>query len=372
MFTNTQQPQALPAADPARLVAVRSHEMPVGVPELEFDATARVAATVCGTSAAFVALIDSQRLWFKASVGIELHRLEHDLASGLRVLVQPHAVLVIEDMREHNLLCTNPIVTTVPGLRFCASAPVRDQAGQAIGAVGVLDTEVRRLSAAQLHALNDLATVVQVALQARHQAADLARQAMLDPLTGTASRRLFDQALEVEMHHAMRTGEPFTLLLLSLDGLGDIRNGFGPLAADAALREVAVRLMRQVRLGDVLSRLGGDEFAVVMRHGAESAAEVLATRVVEAVRQPLTLDSGDVVGVRVCIGIAAYSDAVESVPALLDHAETALRQARRQHDRRWNFFGRKFEAPALRLVAGSDAEPDTDTATGNNVFAAGN
>jgi diguanylate cyclase (GGDEF)-like protein len=175
---------------------------------------------------------------------------------------------------------------------------------------------------------------------------------MVDPLTGTASRMQFDQTLDAEMQHAMRTGEPFTLLLLSLDGVGDIRNGFGAAAADAALREVSARMLQRVRLGDVLSRLSGEDFGVVMRHGAAAAAEVLATRIVEAVREPLTLDSGDAVGVRVCIGIAAYSDDVESVAALMDHAEQALQQARRQHERRWNFFGRKFEAPALRLVAG--------------------
>lgn len=360
MLIKTQPPFAPPVADPARLVAVRSHEMPAGLPELEFDATARVAATLCGTSVAFVALMDAQRLWFKASVGIDLQRLEHDLAGPLHGLGGPQAPLAIEDLRLHERLGANPLVVGPPQLRFCAITPVLDKAGIAVGAVGVLDAQPRHLGEAQASALNDLATVVRVALQARHDAADLARQAMLDPLTGTASRMQFDQALEAEMHHAMRCGEPFTLLLLSLDGLGDIRNGFGPVAADAALREVAARLMRQVRLGDVLSRLGGDEFAVVMRHGAEAAAEVLATRVVEAVRRPLTLDSGDVVGVRVCIGIAAYSDEVESVADLMSHAEVALRRARRQHDRRWNFFGRKFEAPALRLVAGADAEASVD------------
>jgi len=72
------------------------------------------------------------------------------------------------------------------------------------------------------------------------------------------------------------------------------------------------------------------------------------------------LDSGDAVGVRVCIGIAAYSDDVESVAALTGQAKQALQQARRQHERRWNFFGRKFETPALRLVAGDSTE-DGDT-----------
>lgn len=357
-MSNSQLQCPLPASEPARLVAVRSHEMPDGLAELEFDATARVAAAVFGAPMAYVALIDPQRLWFKASVGIDLQHLERDFVQPAQAFAGAEPLRVIEDMRHDERLRLNPLVAGAPQLRFYAGAAVVDASGQTVGTVAVLDVVPRSISDAQRGALRDLSTVVRVALQARRQAADLAHQAMLDPLTGTASRKQFDQALDVELHHAMRTGEPFTLLLLSLDGMGDIRNGFGAAAADAALREVAARLMHQVRLGDVLSRLGGDEFGVVMRHGAEAAAEVLATRVVAAVREPLALDSGDAVGVRVCIGIAAYSDAVESVADLMGHAGQALQQARRQHERRWNFFGRKFEAPALRLVGGEEVGAD--------------
>jgi len=352
----TQLQPPLPASEAARLVAVRSHEMPDGVPELEFDATARVAAALLGTPMAFVALMDAQHLWFKASVGIDVQCLERDFARSARVMVGPEPLLVIEDMRNDERLRDTPLVNGAPQLRFYASAPVVDASGQALGVVAVLDVQPRRANEAQRSALRELSTVVRVALQARRHAAELARQAMVDPLTGVASHNQFEQALQVELHHAMRTGEPFTLLLLSLDGVSDIRNGFGAAAADAALREVAARLMRQVRLGDVLARRGGVDFGIVMRHGATAAAEALATRVVEAVREPLVLDSGDTVGVRVCVGIAAYCDSVESVASLTGHAEHALQLARRQHERRWNFFGRKFEAPALRLVAGEETD----------------
>ena len=348
------------ASEPAHLVAVRSHEMPDGLPELEFDATARVAAAIFGAPMGFVALSDAQRLWFKASVGIDVQRLERDLSKCLHPIIRPETPLVIEDLRGDARLRDNPLVAGAPLLRFFAGAPVVDASGQVVGAVGVLDVQARGFSEVQRGALCDLSTVVRAALQVRRHAVELARQAMVDPLTGTAGRKQFDQALDAEMQHAMRTGEPFTLLLLSLDGVGDIRNGFGVASGDAALREVSARMLRQVRLGDVLCRFSGEEFGVVMRHGAEAAAEVLAARIVATVREPLTLDSGDAVGVRVCIGIAAYSDDVESVAALTGQAKQALQQARRQHERRWNFFGRKFETPALRLVAGDSTE-DGDT-----------
>jgi diguanylate cyclase (GGDEF)-like protein len=196
------------------------------------------------------------------------------------------------------------------------------------------------------------------ALHAHRAAAELARHATVDLLTGVANRKQFDAVMLAELHHSMRSGEPFTLLLLSLDGVQDIRNGFGAAAGDAALREVCARMARQVRLGDLLARLSGFEFGAVMRHGAADAAELLAQRIVDAVRQPITLDSGDVVGLRVCIGIAAYDDSVDSVATLTNHADQALQRARRQHEQRWNFFGRKFEAPpSLRLVGAGPAGP---------------
>lgn len=351
----TQHP--LPHDAPARLLAVRSSAPTLDeATEPEFDAMARVAAQLAGAPMAFVALIDVQRVRFQGCSGIDGLELERDVA--LRALGgdAEDGIVVIADLRDDARMCRSRLVVAPPALRFYAGIAVTDATGTALGAVGVLDIQQRGLDSAQRNALRDIACVMRATLQSRRRAAELARQVMLDPLTGAASRGQFDQSLEVELHHSMRTGEPFTLLRLSLDGVADIRNGFGSAAADAALREVAARMTRQVRLGDVLARLAGEEFGVVMRHGAATEAEVLAGRIVDAVRQPLTLPGGDVVGLRACIGMAAYDDGVASVAALLDHAEQALAAARRQHERRWNFFGRKFEAPALRLVA-ADADP---------------
>ena len=125
-----------PASEPARLVAVRSHEMPDGLPDLEFDATARVAAAMFGAPMAFVALVDAQRLWFKASVGIDVQHLERDLAKCLQPIVRPEAPLVIEDLRGDARLRGNPLVTGAPLLRFYAGAPVVDAVGSGGGRGG--------------------------------------------------------------------------------------------------------------------------------------------------------------------------------------------------------------------------------------------
>jgi diguanylate cyclase (GGDEF)-like protein len=202
----------------------------------------------------------------------------------------------------------------------------------------VADTQPRLLTEAQRAALKDLSILAMTTLEARRRARLLSRQAMTDHLTGISNRAPFDLALDVEMRHAMRTGEPFTVLCMDLDGFKEINDGFGHAAGDEVLREVSQRLIQQVRLGDVLARLGGDEFGVVMRHGAQDSAEVLAKRIVSAVSKPITLSSNDTVGVGVSVGIAAYTDAVESVRALLAQADQALYQAKKQNERRWKMF----------------------------------
>ncbi len=348
-----------PAGAPAR-AAKPAAQLDLA-PDTELEAAARLAAQLTASPIAFVALFEAGAPAFKASVGIGTRRL--DSAFALRAHEgNSESPLVIESLEADAQFNAKPLVTGTPALQFYAGMPVLDREGVALGTLGVLDVRSRTLDAAQRDGLRHLSTVVRLALQARGQISELARQAMQDPLTGLASRRPFDQALQVELHHSMRTGEPFTLLRLSLDGICDIRNGFGTSEADAALCEVSARMARQVRLGDVLARLGGDEFGVVMRHGAASAAEVLATRIVEAVRQPLALTSGEAVGVRVCIGIAAYTDDVESTSDLLAQAEQALEAARREYERRWNFFGRKFDGTTLRLVESDASTPDPGSA----------
>lgn len=332
-------------------------------PDAELQAAARIAAQLAGAPIAFVALLDadsSGRPAVRACVGADARRL--DPGHALRAHRPGGApAVVVESLDEDAPSGAMPLVADAPRLRFYAGVPILDAQGGALGTLGVLDIVPRGLDGGQRAGLRDLADIVRLALQARRQLGELAREATQDALTGLANRKPFEQALQVELHHAMRTGEPFALLRASLDGIGDIRNGFGNADADAALRAVSARMAQRVRLGDVLARLGGDEFAVVMRHGAATAAEVLAARIVDAVRQPLTLSGGETVGVRVCIGIAAYTDDVESAAALQAQAEEALDAARREYDRRWSFFGRRFDGAALRLVetaaAAQDATP---------------
>jgi diguanylate cyclase (GGDEF)-like protein len=327
-----------PLDEAHRLAALQALHILDTSPETDFDALTRVAAHALNTPIAVIGLMDSQRLWFKARLGLDLPELDRQVTICSHAITQPGRALIVPDLRADPRFADNPLVTHAPHLRAYAGAPLVDASGAVLGTLAVLDTRPRDFGPADAATLLDLARLVMCALEARHRALMLQQLAMTDHLTGLANRAHFERALEAEFGRAVRMGEPFTLLLLDLDGFKAVNDGFGHGAGDETLREVSQRLMAQVRSGDVLARLGGDEFGIVMRDGPAESAQALARRIVRAVSQPIRLSSGDEVGVGVSVGMAAYADDVMSVRKLVSQADQALYEAKKQNERRWKMF----------------------------------
>jgi diguanylate cyclase (GGDEF)-like protein len=319
-------------AEAERLTALYQWQILDTAPEPEFDALARMAARALDAPRAFIALLDAQRVWVKAKYGWTIQswpRLEDACVAQLKPDGEP---MVLE--RPADEPPPWPFNSETPA-HFAAAVAISDDHGHSLGWVAVLDAPTRSgpLSAQQAQALKDIALLTRAALTARaHREPD-----------GSAAERLataaqFRAALDVELRHAMRTGEPFTALRVDLDGLDAVRHGFGDAAANEVLMEVTRRLLPQVRMGDVLARVKAEGFGILMRHGGEESAEVLAGRIVAAVEQPFALASGDAVGVAVSVGLAAYDDTVGSVPELLDRAEEALAEAHEENKQHWKLF----------------------------------
>lgn len=327
-----------PLDETRRLAALRELDILDTEPETDFDALTRLATHSLATPIAVIGLMDSHRLWFKSRVGLDVPELDRQIAFCSHTITQPGRPLVIPDLLDDARFGDHPLVTAGPRLRAYAGAPLVDVSGAVLGTLAVLDTTPRAFTTEQEAALRDLSVLVMCALRARHQAHQLQHLALTDHLTGLANRAHFERALEAEFGRAVRQGEPFTLLLLDLDGFKAVNDGFGHGAGDETLKEVSQRLLTQVRAGDVLARLGGDEFGIVMRDGPTEAAQALARRIVRAVSQPIKLSSGDEVGVGVSVGMAAYADDVTSVRKLVSQADQALYEAKKQNERRWKMF----------------------------------
>jgi diguanylate cyclase (GGDEF)-like protein len=323
MTDDTYKP-LISANESERLRAVHSYDILDSPPEVDFDALARVAAYALDAPVAVVGLMDSNRIWFKSRLGLDAPQLDRDVAFCAFTAMQSGKMLVVSDLQQDPRFKDNPLVTNPPHLRFYAGAPLVNPNGYALGTVAVVDTQPRAFDEKQRAVLYDLSLLVMTALENRRRSLLLTKMALTDYLTGVSNRAQFDRALESEMAHAKRTGEPFSVLCLDLDGFKDINDEHGHPSGDEVLCEVAHRLQELMRTEDTLSRIGGDEFGMLIREGAQATAQALSQRIRQAMAVPVELSHGHSVAVGVSIGMASYSEDVKSPYSLLAQADSEL------------------------------------------------
>lgn len=145
--------------------------------EAEFDEVVELAAEICGTAISVVNLIDSERQWFKAEVGLGVR--ETPLATSLcsHVILEEDFV-EIEDTLLDPRMVDNPLCCAEPGLRFYAGALLRSENGLPLGTLCVLDYEPRKLNDLQRKSLKVLAGQVMARfnLRAALRSAEVMRQ----------------------------------------------------------------------------------------------------------------------------------------------------------------------------------------------------
>lgn len=154
------------------------------------------------------------------------------------------------------------------------------------------------------------------------------RQAHFDHLTGLPNRKMFHEELVRGMQRADHEGCSLALVYLDLDLFKEVNDSLGHDKGDELLKEVANRLRRSVRDGDLVARLGGDEFTVIL-NGCEAPELVdnLCARLLAAVAEPYMLDH-NVVNVSASLGITLYPRDAVNVTDLLKHADLAMYSAK--------------------------------------------
>ncbi len=153
--------------------------------------------------------------------------------------------------------------------------------------------------------------------------------AVTDPLTGLANHRHLVQSLEGEIKRSRRTGQPFAVVLLDLDGLKQINDRHGHLAGSLAIRRVAEALLGSCRGTDTAARYGGDEFALVLPETGEAAA----WHVARGVADRLATDA-EKPNLSISVGVAVYPGHGETVEALLNAADIALYETKERRKTR--------------------------------------
>ncbi|MDA9491427.1 GGDEF domain-containing protein [Bradyrhizobium sp. CCBAU 11361] len=161
----------------------------------------------------------------------------------------------------------------------------------------------------------------------RGEVADLA---LLDDLTGVANRRHLLQRLSEECARSERSGEPFSLLVIDLDGFKTINDTHGHAAGDACLQHFTLMAQTRLRPGDMLARTGGDEFCIVLPSSSMREAAAIARRVLDVCRRDAAACHGKDIPIAISIGVAQWDRGIGQFPErLIAHADHALYAAKK-------------------------------------------
>ncbi|CAK0756218.1 diguanylate cyclase [uncultured Gammaproteobacteria bacterium] len=189
------------------------------------------------------------------------------------------------------------------------------------------------------------------------------RLAHYDLLTELPNRALFFDRLTHALSHAARSQKQIALLFLDLDGFKKVNDALGHRIGDELLQEVARRLRPCLRLDDTFARLGGDEFTVVLESVTERQDPILiAERILQALTQPFKF-SGRETFISASIGISFYPEDGDSAEELLQHADTAMYQAKAQGKNCFRFYAAEMtrtERKRMELEHGLRVAVDQD------------
>ncbi|WEO77902.1 sensor domain-containing diguanylate cyclase [Cryobacterium sp. SO2] len=275
-----------------------------------------------------------------------------DLVSGTYPLsgtVDLAGLLPVQECLSHGrvVLCRSPadIALSFPSLAadldaegveaLCVIPVIED--GTVGGAIACWFQRPRELDENLLDLLAALATQAAPVLERIHLQRRIEHQSLHDSLTGLPNRFAMQQRLRQLLVEAEPLGRTVAVLFLDLDGFKAINDAFGHEAGDQVLQQVAERLLRTLRVGDLPSRFGGDEFVIACDGVDEGSVLEMARRIRDAVRVPLGgIAEGQCVSAS--IGISVFTPGVSPLTtpgaliALADEAMLASKRAGKGRD----------------------------------------
>lgn len=184
----------------------------------------------------------------------------------------------------------------------------------------------------------------------------LLHDAFHDGLTGLANRALFMDHLRMTIERCKsRHSNQYAVLFLDYDRFKVVNDSLGHAEGDELLKQIARRLERWTRTGDLVARLGGDEFVILLCEMPESEeAFQVAERIQDDLKMPFDINGREVV-ISASIGIALSIDGFRTAEDMVRDADIAMYSAKTKGRARYQVFNE-----AMRTLATTRLQLETD------------
>ena len=176
----------------------------------------------------------------------------------------------------------------------------------------------------------------------------LAHQAFHDDLTNLPNRALLRDRVTEAIDRARESAAAVSILVVGLDGFTLVNDSLGHHTADTIPKEMARRLERCVRDGDVAARLAGAEFAVLVQASEREAT--VADRILEELRRPVVVD-GKEVFVHGSVGVADTTNESIDADELIRRTGIAMVEAKKDGGNRSTPFECRMQAALVARQA---------------------
>ena len=234
----------IPPDEAQRLSTLRALDVLDSLSEERFDRVTRIARKLFGVQAVLVSLVDEERQWFKSKQGLDAEQTPRDISFCGHAILGDE-LFEIPDALQDERFCDNPLVVAPPAIRFYAGQPLRARNGACVGTLCLIDPKPRQLSEEEKQILQELAQMVEEALESE--------RGTVDELTELSNQfgieRLVDKALR------LKAGTCAELILISAEGLSEEEE-------EGALRELARALFSIFPEPDVIGRLSEHTFCI--------------------------------------------------------------------------------------------------------------
>ena len=187
--------------------------------------------------------------------------------------------------------------------------------------------------------------MLQISMQEERRLRELNETlAITDRLTGLFNRQLLEQKIDQAMAQADRYAEPLSIILFDLDHFKKVNDTYGHAVGDKALQRIAAICQESMRSTDLLGRIGGEEFAMLLLETGLMEAGLAAERLRQSIQDAVFLIDGNIVPLKVSIGVTGHGPQEASLSEMMILADQALYQAKQSGRNR------------VRVLEGGDAK----------------